>query len=79
MTAGEPTDREERTEVMLDLAAVGWRPGDPCPECGHSIVHAIVREGVTFKSDGSWRVEETLGVYEAFCSTCDWLPPIRAC
>lgn len=75
MTAGD-SRHEEGTEMMLDLAAAGWQPGDPCPECDHSIVHAIVRAGVTFRSDGSWALEETLGVYEAFCSECDWLPPV---
>ena len=54
MTAGD-SGHEGSTEMMLDLAAVGWQPGDPCPECGHSIVHAIARAGVTFRSDGSWR------------------------
>ena len=75
MTAGD-SRHEEGTEMMLDLAAAGWQPGDPCPECGYSIVHAIVRAGVTFRSDGSWALDETLGVYEAFCPECDWLPPV---
>jgi len=79
MTADEITGREERIEVMLDLATAGWNPGDPCPECGHPVVHAILRAGATFKSDGSWRVEETVGVYEVFCSACGWLPSIQVC
>jgi hypothetical protein len=78
MTTDEITGREERIEVMLDPSAAGWRPGEPCPECGHSVVHAIVRAGVQFRSDGSWEFDETLGVYDAFCPTCDWLPPVRS-
>ena len=58
MTAGD-SRHEGGTEMMLDLAAAGWQPGDPCLECGHSVVHAIVRAGVTFRSDGSWALEET--------------------
>jgi len=78
MTADEITGREERIEVMLDPSTAGWRPGKPCPECGHSVVHAIVRAGVRFRSDGSWEFDKTLGVYDAFCPTCDWLPPVRS-
>ena len=76
MTTDEITGREERIEVMLDPSTAGWRPGKPCPECGHSVVHAIVRAGVQFRSDGSWEFDETLGVYDAFCPECDWLPSV---
>ena len=76
MTTDEITGREERIEVMLDPSTAGWRPGKPCPECGHSVVHAIVRTGVRFRSDRSWEFDETLGVYDAFCPECDWLPAV---
>lgn len=42
----------------------------------HSVVHAIVRAGVRFRSHGSWEFDEPLGVYDAFCPECDWFPPI---
>lgn len=66
-TAPEPT---------VDLAAAGWAPGEPCPACGHPIVHAIVRAGMQFHADGSWDYDESLAIYEAFCPECDWLPPV---
>lgn len=31
MTAGD-SRHEGDTEMMLDLAAAGWQPGDPCPD-----------------------------------------------
>jgi hypothetical protein len=64
-------------EPFIDLEQAGWKPGEPCPECGHGNVHTIVRAGVLFRDLGSWEVEEILGVYEAFCPNCDWLPPVR--
>ena len=72
--ADAPADDSER---FIDLEQAGWRPGEACPECGHGNVHTIVRAGVLFRDLGSWEVEEILGVYEAFCSNCDWLPPVH--
>jgi hypothetical protein len=64
-------------EPFIDLEQAGWKPGAPCPACGHGNVHTIVRAGVLFRDLGSWEVEEILGMYEAFCPNCDWLPPVR--
>jgi hypothetical protein len=69
-----PADDLER---FLDLERADWMPGAPCPGCGHGNVHTIVRAGVLFRDSGSWELEEILGVYEAFCPNCDWLPPVR--
>ena len=63
-------------EWTIDFERAGWVPGDECPDCGHGAVHAIVRAGVLFRDDGSWEFDETLAVYEAFCPSCDWLPPV---
>lgn len=54
----------------------GWAPGEACPACEHSTVHAIVRAGMQFHVDGGWAFDETLAIYEAFCPECDWLPPV---
>lgn len=64
------------SEPTIDLPTADWRPGDPCPNCGHRTVHAIVRAGVRFHETGSWDFDETLAAYEAFCPACDWLPPV---
>ena len=68
-----PADDRER---FLDLERADWTPGAPCPACGHGNIHTIVRAGVLFRDSGSWEIEEILGVYEAFCPNCDWLPPV---
>ena len=72
-----PTDPECRTEAFIDCERASWTPGDPCPNCGHGNVHAIIRAGVIFRETDSWELDETLGVYEAFCPNCEWLPPVR--
>lgn len=78
MTSSERTDGTAgESERVIDLKQAGWIPGSPCPACGHGNVHTIVRAGVLFRNIGSWEVEEILGVYEAFCPNCDWLPPVR--
>ena len=78
MTSSERTDGTAgESERVIDLEQAGWIPGSPCPACGHGNVHTIVRAGVLFRDIGSWEVEEILGVYEAFCPNCDWLPPVR--
>jgi hypothetical protein len=64
-------------ERFIDLEQAGWKPGSACPGCGHGNVHTIVRAGVLFRDIGSGEIEEILGVYEAFCPNCDWLPPVR--
>jgi ribosomal protein S27AE len=64
-------------ELFIDLEGAGWVPGTACPNCGHGNVHAIVRAGILFRDIGSWEVEEILGIYEAFCPNCDWLPPVH--
>ena len=66
-----PADDLER---FLDLERADWMPGAPCPACDHGNIHTIVRAGVLFRDSGNWEVEEILGVYEAFCPNCDWLP-----
>jgi len=63
-------------ERFLDLERAGWTPGEPFPACGHGAAHTIVRAGVLFRDSGDWEVEEILGVYEAFCPNCDWLPSV---
>jgi hypothetical protein len=32
---------------------------------------------MVFYENGDWEFDQTLAVYEAFCPSCDWLPPIR--
>lgn len=51
-----------------------WQTSDPCPDCGHPVVYTIVRGGVKFRDDGSWKYEETLGIYAAWCASpdCEW-------
>lgn len=44
------------------LGAAGWAPGDSCPNCGHSVVHAIVRAGMVSHDTGRWEFDGTLGV-----------------
>ncbi len=68
--------KDDYTEAAIDLAATGWRPGDCCPACGNSTVYAIVRAGMRFDVNGSWTLDETLSIYDAFCPMCDWLPPV---
>lgn len=63
-------------ERFIHLEQAGWTPGESCPRCGHGNVHTIVRAGVLFRDIGSWEVQEVLGIYEAFCSNCEWLPPV---
>ena len=65
------------SEQVIGLKQAGWTPGALCPACGQGNVHTIVRAGVLFRDIGSWELEEILGVYEAFCPNCDWLPPVR--
>ena len=78
MTSSERTDGTAgESERVIDLEQAGWRPGASCPACSHGNVHTIVRAGVLFRDIGSWEVEEILGVCEAFCPNCDWLPPVR--
>lgn len=75
-TTATPVNVDTAAEPTVDLAAAGWEPGNPCPACGHPIVHAIVRAGMRFHADGRWDYDETLAIYEAFCPECDWLPPV---
>jgi hypothetical protein len=78
VTSSERTDGTAgESERVIDLEQAGWIPGSPCPACGHGNVHTIVRAGVLFRDSGSWELEEILGVYEAFCPNCDWLPSVR--
>jgi hypothetical protein len=71
------TSPADDPELFIDLEKADWVPGAACPNCGHGNVHTIVRAGVLFRDIGSWEVQEVLGIYEAFCSNCDWLPPVR--
>jgi hypothetical protein len=78
MTPSERADRiAGNPERVIDPEQAGWRPGAPCPACGHRNVHTVVRAGVLFRDSGSWGLEEILGVYEVFCPSCDWLPSVR--
>jgi hypothetical protein len=77
MSSEEMVREQDPVEATIDLDAAGWTPGEPCPKCENSTIVAIVRAGVQFHDNGSWSYDETLGIYEAFCPECDWLPPIR--
>lgn len=78
MNSSHPEDcPAEDPEPFIHLEEADWTPGEPCPNCGHGSVHTIVRAGVLFRDIGSWEVDEILGIYEAFCPNCDWLPPVR--
>lgn len=71
------SDPERVVEAFIDCERAGWTPGDPCPNCGHGNVYAIIRAGVIYRDTGGWELNKTLGVYEAFCPRCEWLPPVR--
>lgn len=51
-----------------------WQTGDPCPDCSHPVVYTIVRGGVKFRDDGSYKYEDTLGIHAAWCASpdCEW-------
>jgi len=71
------TSPADDPEPFIHLEKADWVPGAACPNCRHGDVHTIVRAGILFRDIGSWEVQEVLGIYEAFCSNCDWLPPVR--
>jgi hypothetical protein len=65
------------SEQAIDMEVAEWSPGDACPNCSAGAIYAIVRAGMVFRESGDWEFDQTLAVYEAFCPSCDWLPPIR--